>query len=83
MAQALPAVHQRGGEVVARHGGLGRGMDEAGARPLHVLRQHPDAVGVHPPQIGADHEIGGDAGVLGRHPERFQHRDDVGGERRR
>jgi hypothetical protein len=81
MAEALLAVDERGGEIVARHHRLCPGVHEAGARPLDVAGQHADAVGVHPAQVGAHHEVGGEARVGGGHLERLENRDDEGGQR--
>ena len=76
MPQALLPVHQSGGEIVACHRGLRGRVDEAQMRPLDVLGEHADAVGVDAAEIGAHHEIGGEARVLGRHLEGLEHRHD-------
>jgi len=80
MPEALLAVDQGGGEVVAGHRGVGPWMHEPGAGPLDVPGQHADAVRVDPPQVGADHEIGGQGRVAARHLERLEHRADEGGQ---
>jgi hypothetical protein len=80
MAEALLSVDQRGGEIVARHLRLGPRVHEAGAGPLHVAGQHADAVRVHPAQVGADHEVGGERRIARGHLQRLEHRDDEGGE---
>jgi hypothetical protein len=66
MPEALLAVDQGGGEAVAGHRGVG--MHEPGAGPLDVPAQHADAVRVHPAQVDADHEIGGQGRVAAPWP---------------